>query len=178
MRLLEHRGLVVRRAGSGTYVIPMSSDPVVESLDRFFWVTESSFEDLAQVREMIEPGAAALAAVHASEEDMARLLETVHALEEAFATGQPIRLSQAEAEFHGALAKASGNQLLAAITASLNHLTEKWTMKHSSVVFDADVNHTHRMIVEAIVARDPDRAARQPAYICTWLGGPTPTTRL
>jgi DNA-binding FadR family transcriptional regulator len=158
LRLLQHRGLVYAKPGSGTYVTEMGSGPIIQSIERFFSARECTFEDLMQVRDLLEPGTAALAAISASPEDIEGLRQRVLVLEEAFHSGDPSRLASADSGFHVELAKASGNQLLAALTASFAHLNEKWTEQVSSSVLAEDVNKSHRAIVEAIADGDAERA--------------------
>ena len=158
LHLLEHRGFLVMKPGSGTYVTKMGSEFIVQSVDRFFSMTDCSFEDLLQVRELLEPGAAALAAVNATAEDRAALEESFTALDAAFRSGDPKWLATTNADFHKAIASASGNQLLAAMSDSIAHLVIKWTEKTSTVVFDEDTDRLHREIVQAILDRNPEGA--------------------
>jgi DNA-binding FadR family transcriptional regulator len=136
----------------------MGPGPVVQSIERFFSVRDCSFEALMQVRELLEPGTAALAAVKATPEDIETLRQGVETLEQAFRSGDPKQLALADSEFHVAMANASGNQLLAALTAGIAHLVRKWTEEVSTTVFAEDVNKSHRVILQAIADGDPDRA--------------------
>jgi len=158
LRLLQHRGFVYAKPGSGTYVTEVGAGPIIQSIERFFSARECAFEDLMQVRDLLEPGTAALAAINASPKDVEGLTQKVLALEEAFKSGDPRRLASADSDFHVELAKASGNQLLAALAASLSHIHEKWTEQLSSLVLAEDVNKSHRAILEAIETNDPERA--------------------
>jgi len=136
----------------------MGPEPVIRTIERFFSVRDCSFEALMQVRELLEPGTAALAAVKATPEDIETLRQGVETLEQAFRSGDPKQLALADSEFHVAMANASGNQLLAALTAGIAHLVRKWTEEVSTTVFAEDVNKSHRVILQAIADRDPDRA--------------------
>lgn len=158
LRLLQHRGLVTMKPGSGTYVTQMGSEPVVRSVERFFSARDCSFEHLMQVRELLEPGTAALAALHATPDDIEALRRGVEALEQAFQSGRPDQLALAESDFHTAVGNASGNPLLAAITASITHLVRIWTRESSTTIVNTDANRSHRMILQAILDRDPNRA--------------------
>jgi GntR family galactonate operon transcriptional repressor len=136
----------------------MGSEFIVQSVDRFFTMTDCSFEDLLQVRELIEPGAAALAAINATPEDRAALEENFTALDAAFRSGDPKWLATTNAAFHKAIASASGNQLLAAMSDSIAHLVVKWTEETSTNVFNEDTDRLHREILQAIMDRNPERA--------------------
>ena len=158
LRLLQQWGLVNVKPGSGTYVTRMGTGPVIQTIGRFFSVRDGSFEDMMQVRDLLEPGTAAAAAVHATPESIEALRQRVDAVEQAFQSGDPRQLALADSRFHIEMANASGNQLLAALTAGISHLVRKWTEKTSATVLAEDVNKSHRVILQAIVDRDPDRA--------------------
>ena len=158
LRLLQQRGLIDVKPGSGTYVKTMGPGPVIQTIGRFFSVRDCSFEDMMQVRDLLEPGTAASAAVHATPESIEVLRQRVDALEQAFQSGDPKQLALADSRFHIEIANASGNQLLTALSASIAHLVRKWTEKVSATVLAEEVNKSHRVILQAIVDGDPDRA--------------------
>ena len=83
IRLLEQRGLVNMRVGSGTYVIGISPSTVAESIERYCSLSGCSYEDVVEVKGVLEPEIAALAAVRATPEDLARLGELVEEIDEA-----------------------------------------------------------------------------------------------
>jgi GntR family transcriptional regulator, transcriptional repressor for pyruvate dehydrogenase complex len=158
MRLMVHRGLVTRKPGEGTIVIPLGTEPVSESLERYFWVKECSHEHLMQVREMLEPDAAGLAAGRASLADVRTLWVKLEALDSAFLAGDPKGLAQADSEFHIAVAEISGNPLLAAIIAGIDHLVRRWNEITSAEILDEDAEKSHLPILWAIERGDAARA--------------------
>jgi GntR family transcriptional regulator, transcriptional repressor for pyruvate dehydrogenase complex len=158
MRLMQHRGLVTRKPGGGTIVIPMGTDSLTESLARYFWVKECSHEHLMQVREILEPNAAALAAGAATPEDVRALEEKIDILNGAFVAGDPKRLAQADSEFHVAIAEIAGNPLLAAIIVGIDHLVRTWNEITSAEILDEGSTKSHLPILLAIKDGDPARA--------------------
>ena len=119
-----------------------------------------------EVRSLVEPGIARLAAARRSDEDLARLTAAI-AREDAASTR--VEAHDASRDFHLAVASASGNTELVAVLASLwiveigrrllaaRAATAAWK--------DRDVAE-HRAIAAAIEARDGDRAAaRMAAHI-------------
>jgi len=160
LRLLEQWGLVAIRPGSGTRVVSLDTEPVAKSLQRFVQVKDCSFDDMMRVRELLEPEAAAEAAVHASSDEIEVLKQRLGALEEAFQSGDPAMLALTESQFHTSMANASGNPLLAALAVSIADILLTWTERTAALRFDKDSHDSHRAIVEAITNRDPD-CARQ-----------------
>jgi DNA-binding FadR family transcriptional regulator len=77
MKLLEGRGVVEVRAGSGTYTVAPSVDEVKESLLRLFRgqasPSLSDMEQMLEIREVLEETVATLAAVRATDADVAEM---------------------------------------------------------------------------------------------------------
>jgi GntR family transcriptional regulator, transcriptional repressor for pyruvate dehydrogenase complex len=158
MRLMQHRGLIDRKPGGGTYLIQMGTAALSESLDRYFWIKDCSHDDLFQVRQGLEPVAAALAAQHATPEVIRHLEDRLAKLNEAFLSGDPRMLASTDSEFHIAIAQASLNPLLAAICAGIDDLVRKWNERSSTEIFDEPATQSHLAILLAIKDRDPQRA--------------------
>jgi GntR family transcriptional repressor for pyruvate dehydrogenase complex len=158
LRLLQSRGLVERKPGSGTYVRQMSPAPIIKSVESFFLVSDCSYSDLMQVRLLLEPCASALAATQAAAEDLGLIDQRLEAIEAAFDTGDSTRLAAADAQFHMEVARISGNRLLAAMEAAIDHLVREWTRVSASRVFDRHVMEQHRGILAAIRAHEPEAA--------------------
>ncbi len=158
LRLLQSRGLLERKPGSGTYVKQMSPAPIIKSVESFFLVSDCSYTDLMQVRLLLEPCASALAATQASADDLGLLEQRLEAIEAAFDTGDATRLAAADAQFHMQVARACGNRLLAAMEAAIDHLVREWTRVSAARVFDRQVMEQHRAILAAIRAHAPEAA--------------------
>lgn len=112
-----------------------------------------------EVRSLLEPGIARLAAARRTDEDLARLEGTI--AREAAATSR-VAAHDASRDFHLAVAAATGNPELVGVLASMwiveigrRLLAARAT---SAAWKDTDVAE-HRAITAAIAARDGDRAA-------------------
>src|SRR2546429_475173 len=79
---LEHRGLVAKKQGSGTFVNAMPRSVVADSIERYFIFTNCTHEELSALRMIQEPEVAALAAANATEEDLARLKHVIGLIED------------------------------------------------------------------------------------------------
>ena len=181
MRLMQHRGLIARKPGGGTCLIQMGTSAVSESLDRYFWIKDCSYDDLFQVREALEPVAAALVARHATPEVIRHLEcqcspvnvpspvhyrphidteDTLAKLNDGFLSGDPRMLATTDSEFHIAIAQASMNPLLAAICVGIYDLVRKWNERSSTEIFDEPATKSHLAILVAIKDHDPQRARK------------------
>ena len=160
IHLLEQRGLVEMKAGSGTFVREtIAAHVVADCIERQVAFGNCSHDDLVTLREIIEPGVAALAAKYATPEDLARLQSSAGEIEESFAAGDFRRSSEADVAFHVDLAAATHNELIAAIAAGLQKAMLTW-MLAQSVIHIEEGAVSHRRVYEAVSARDPVRARR------------------
>jgi DNA-binding FadR family transcriptional regulator len=158
IRILQQRGLVDMRIGSGTYVTQVPPHIVGQAIERYFASRECSQKDLQAVRTVIEPEIAALAATHASEDDLAHLGHLLNRLEKAWLAGDTDDLPDADANFHLGLAVASHNELFIAIVSGLSLIMKQWINTTHRLQRVADSHIQHRRVYEAVVARDPNRA--------------------
>jgi len=158
LRLLQQRGLVEMRVGSGTYVRDVPQSVVSECIERFLIFGACSDQALIQLREILEPESAALAAQHASAQDLARLEALVGEIEAAIQSADRERYAAADLGFHEALAQASGNELISAILAGLEKVLHAWLLASSQHFALEKGALTHRPVYEAVAAGDAARA--------------------
>lgn len=113
MRVLAAKGLVESRQKLGTVVKPRSSWSLLDA-DLLRWQEgheDASFlYDLAEVRFIIEPAAARLAALRRTDQDMADLHEALQAMVDAGTDASGV--IDADIAFHRALLYAAHNELL------------------------------------------------------------------
>jgi GntR family transcriptional repressor for pyruvate dehydrogenase complex len=158
LKTLAQRGLVDMRPGRGTMVIDGTSQAVRHSLHLMMSIGSRHVpEHLTQVREIVEPEMAALAAERAEDEHIAAMLaafETMeHALDDADA------FIAADNEFHRAVARGSGNPLILALMDSIvDLLSEQRKMIFSVTGGPQRGQMHHRRVMDAIVAKDIEAA--------------------
>ncbi|MEU1981781.1 FadR/GntR family transcriptional regulator [Nocardia sp. NPDC019395] len=160
IKVLAAKGLVDSRQRRGTFVRDRSEWNVLDS-DVIRWRhsagdASSMLDELAEVRAIVEPSAAGLAALRRTDEDLAAF-EKALADMAAAATGTAEQAAAADLAWHGLLLRAAHNEMLA----SMNVLVEPALMVRDSLVH----NHTtddpvpsHRAVVDAIRAGDPTAA--------------------
>ena len=161
MRILTAKGLLESRPKAGTHVTPRRQwnllDPDV--LEWMFSGTPDKrfIRDLFELRGVIEPAAAAFAAVRHDEGHLERMdagLEGMRRHGLATAEGQA-----ADQEFHTALLDATHNEALTSLTMSVAAAV-RWTTRFKQIKrkYPRDPLPEHIALREAIAARSPKRA--------------------
>ena len=113
MRVLAAKGLVESRQKLGTIVTPRSAWSLLDA-DLLRWQEgneDTSFlDDLAEIRFIIEPAAASLAALRRTDQDLRDIHDALQAMIDAGADGSGV--IDADLAFHRALLNAAHNELL------------------------------------------------------------------
>lgn len=159
LRVLAAKGLVDARQKRGTFVRPRSSWHLLDP-DVIRWQFDGRsdpkfLDNLAEVRGIIEPAAARLAAVRREPADLEALQG---ALEEMETADNPAAAVDADVRFHRALLTATHNELLDRMEVVMaTVLAERDRLVHG-------IDHTdnpapsHAAVLAAIADSDPDAA--------------------
>jgi GntR family transcriptional repressor for pyruvate dehydrogenase complex len=160
IKTLAKEGLVEVRHGRGTFVIDGTSQALRRSLDLMISIGQVggiTDNDMVEIRQILEPGIAALAATRATEQDIADLREAV-AIMDANMDNVSVYIS-ADSNFHLTLAKATYNALISIILDPIVDLLHRQRERIFHVVDGpARGQYHHKRILDAIVGRDPERA--------------------
>lgn len=161
IKVLSAQGLVESRQGSGLYV----RNRPIESVSRAIVLSVSpesdAVEQLFEFRRLLEIDAARLAAQRATPEQIGQIGAVISRYVPN-SDGQPNWESFAEVDetIHAIIAGASGNPYLEVMVASVRGMMQDVVVlvaDHPGSIDEA-MRH-HRLIFEAIAARDPERAA-------------------
>lgn len=160
IRILEIRGFVDRIHGVGVKVNDRSIEVAIEFLTDMIQRNNVTFNELLVVRRLIEPKAAALAAVSPSVEDLENLKECVELMEKEKTITKKYELS--DSRFHETLGRMCGNKLIHTIEQSYSSLLYKQiheaNLKEISIEAES---HYHRKIYECIKNGDSEGAQRE-----------------
>ncbi len=110
IRGLELRGVVEPRQGAGTIVREASADSVVNPFAHALKRRREMVSELLDFRKMLEPPLAARAATHASADEISEMEEILQRQEAKLSRGETT--IGEDAEFHYAVALASGNSVV------------------------------------------------------------------
>jgi GntR family transcriptional repressor for pyruvate dehydrogenase complex len=159
LKVLKERGLIQSRNGEGSYISKPNTDTISSAINRIIRLDNISNDNLHGTRLILETAGARLAAQYARPgdiEDLERILKGM--VDESLPPDNRIRL---DAEFHAALARASGNELLRMFVEVMTILLKDYMAKGMSGI--TGIKNTlsqHRKILEALKKRDPDEAER------------------
>jgi len=159
VRALSNARILEVRQGDGTYVSSLDPGELLEpTLSATHLLRGRTVLELFEVRRMLEPEAAALAAQRADADVIAALRKE---LDRMVAAGERADdLVEADAAFHDVIAGAPGNGVLRALLRSLSTSTVRARLWHGLAERGAlDLaRQEHTRIYEAIAAGDPDLA--------------------
>ncbi len=157
IQILRAEGLVRIRMGVGTFVT-QSAPNILEGPMNFLAHSETKkIQDLLQVRYLLEPAIAALAAEHATADHIARMEEAIADMDRYLADGY--RYIERDNHFHSALAEASNNSVYLLLQNSIVDLLQESRRLAISVPGAAKrANAFHRRILEAVRAHAPKKA--------------------
>lgn len=158
VKALREKGLVEAHPGRGTFITNGTSHSMRQTLD---WMLRAGQSEgaahLAEVREILEPEIAAMAATRADEEHIASLREAVSVMDNA--KRDPDAFIEADLDFHLALAEAASNPLILSLIDSIVGLLRDQRMRIFRVEGGPERGqYHHKRILEAIEHRDPQGA--------------------
>lgn len=122
-------------------------------------VTLASVRDLFEMRLLLEPAAVELAALRASQEELAALHALAHRTYVHDDTGSYEQFLQDNREFHVRIARASGNERLArTLRVLLEEMQRLFFISLGNRDISSELMHEHHDLHDALLARDVTRA--------------------
>lgn len=164
VKVLADRGVLEPIHGRGTFVRPPHQWTDLAAI--IAWQSRTSGPrdialQLVEIRQMIEIGAAGLAAERRSDDDVTRLAEMLETYHEAHSTDSIAETVRTDLEFHDLILRATGNPFLLTVFDPIKEALRTGrtqTSSHRAVREHAIVHH--EAILEAIREGDADQARR------------------
>ena len=158
LKVLEIMGVITQKVGDGSYLNKDASSVLAVPMEFLFLLDDTSLQELAEMRLLMEPALAAKAALHADAQHIAQLRQSIVDLEHS--KRDRVRLVTSDLLFHRAIFQASGNRLAGRLFQTIHRAMLNMMMVTSQLV---DLEHTlqfHQPILVAIEQRDPGLASR------------------
>jgi GntR family transcriptional repressor for pyruvate dehydrogenase complex len=159
IKQLEEGGILESRTGAGTYVAPGDKATLVRALARELERGKARIREIFEIRTMLEPQIAGLAAARISAAHIEKLEKIVRKQERV--VGNVKAFTNLDTRFHTLLIQATGNQVLEQVMVTLRSILREsrsaplmtTTRQHASI-------KGHRALVQALRNRDPQSAIR------------------
>lgn len=159
IRSLESQGLLESRQGNGTYIARHPVELLVTPLASEICSQKDGQKELFEMRRLIEPQLAFLAAERATDEEIVQMEKTLSLQKQQVLRGESG--DEADKQFHYLLASAARNRfLLQIVDSNMNFFME--SRDNFLQVGDRPKKSVqrHRELLDAIEVRDPEGAAQ------------------
>jgi GntR family transcriptional repressor for pyruvate dehydrogenase complex len=154
IKALHEKGLVEAYSGRGTFITDGTSRAIRQSLDLMLKIGQADNSiHLEEVREILEPEIAALAATRIEESQLAMMREAIAVMDRQRL--EPEAYIEADLDFHLALAEAAANPLILSLIDSIVGLLREQRIRIFEVEGGPDRGQVHhRRILQAVESRN------------------------
>ncbi|MFZ0731152.1 MAG: FadR/GntR family transcriptional regulator [Candidatus Sulfotelmatobacter sp.] len=158
VKALREKGLVEAYSGRGTFVTDGTTEAVRQSLDLMVKIGQAEGSaHLAEMRAILEPEIAGLAAQRIQETELATMREAVAVMDGS--RQDPQSYIEADLDFHLALAEGAANPLILSLLDSIVGLLREQRLRIFRVPGGPERGQIHhKRILEAVERRDADTA--------------------
>src|SRR6202140_578717 len=157
---LREKGLVKAYSGPGTFVTNGTSQAIRQSLDLMIRINkQEGSAHLAELRLVLEPDIAALAAQKVEEKLLSTMRESVAVMDRNLR--DPDAYVEADLDFHLALAEAAGNPLILSLLDSIVGLLREQRSRIFNVKGGPERGQFHHKRILAAVEKGDSEAARE-----------------
>lgn len=158
-RLLVQRGLVTVKPGRGMAVAEFDGRLIADQYGLLLRRGEGSFEQLLELRLVVEVEMAVFAAARRTDEHLAEMVEANRALAGALASGVLDEFLEADLRLHEIVARASANPFFSLLICPVTtFLREAYRSGGGYLAGGGDTVREHLEVADAIAAGDPSRA--------------------
>lgn len=160
IRVLETMGIIESRQGEGNFICNNIESSLIQPLSMMFILNNGSYEDILELRNMIELEAVKLAAIRGTEEEFEELKMISQNLTN---NDENCDKEGIDKMIHYKIACMSKNFLIKSLyKISLNLLEDFIVNSRQKIVNyyneEEILNNQHKKICDAIIARDPENA--------------------
>ena len=158
VKALREKGLVEAYSGKGTFITDGTTQAVRQSLDLIVKIGQTEGTNhLAELRAILEPEIAALAAARIQDPELTTMRDAVSVMD---ASGEdPQAYIEADLDFHLALAEAAANPLILSLLDSIVGLLREQRLRIFRVPGGPERGQIHhKRILEAVERRDIEKA--------------------
>ena len=160
LRVLETMGIIESRQGEGNFICNKIESSLIQPLSMMFTLNNGSYEDIIELRRIVELEAVKLAAIRGTEEEFEDLKMITQRL---IGNDKICNKAEIDKEIHYKITCMSKNFLIKSLyNISLNLLEDFIVNSRQKIVEyyheEETVNIQHKKICEAITSRDAENA--------------------
>jgi len=160
IRVLETMGIIESRQGEGNFICNKIESSLIQPLSMMFTLNNGSYEDIIELRRIVELEAVKLAAIRGTEEEFEDLKMITQRL---IGNDKICNKAEIDKEIHYKITCMSKNFLIKSLyNISLNLLEDFIVNSRQKIVEyyheEETVNIQHKKICEAITSRDAENA--------------------
>lgn len=160
LRVLETMGIIESRQGEGNFICNKIESSLIQPLSMMFTLNNGSYEDIIELRRIVELEAVKLAAIRGTEEEFEDLKIITQRL---MGNDKICNKAEIDKEIHYKITCMSKNFLIKSLyNISLNLLEDFIVNSRQKIVEyyheEETVNIQHKKICEAITSRDTENA--------------------
>jgi GntR family transcriptional regulator, transcriptional repressor for pyruvate dehydrogenase complex len=160
VKALREKGLVEAYSGRGTFITNSTSQAIRQSFDLVTRIGQvDGSRHLAEVRAILEPEIAALAASRVEEQHLASMREALAVMDRSRHDSEAF--IEADLDFHLALAEAASNPLILSLLDSIVELLREQRLRIFNVEGGPERGQWHHRRILAALERRDARAVRQ-----------------
>lgn len=165
VRLLVNGGLVRVQQGLGTFIT--SRQPMAEPLATRLHRAE--YQDLNEVRLLLEVKIAEKAAVHRTKEDIAQMKDFLKQRHQHAKANNVEACMKADINFHTSIAVASQNEIMVDLYKTIaTHILQSFKDRYADTGAFLGSQTLHKSLLEAIIGKDPSQALVWATRISTY----------
>ena len=164
IKTLETRGLIETHQGKGIYIKSNNLDYFLEVLNDSLifdiYKDEGLLLELTDVRKMIETNVIYEVAQKPGKELLQQLIEIFDGMEKIIEAGEDVaEYNLLDVKFHKTIIGASGNKIIITLYKYLSNLLKRSVTETGYMEGSLEQGfQDHRLLIEALVSRDPQRA--------------------
>lgn len=155
VRLLVNTGMLRVQQGQGTFVT--SRQPLSGPLGKKLHTAD--YQELNEVRLLLEVKIAEKAALHRTRDDLSRMKTHLRTREKSAKAGDVDATMQADVHFHTSIAVASKNSIMLELYQTIaTHMLQSFKDRHKDTSDFAATQFMHKALLDAIADQNPAEA--------------------
>jgi len=159
LKALKQEGLVEVRPGLGTFVVDATGEALTQTFGLMMSLgSKDRLADIVEIRELLEPEIAALAALRATEDDLLHLRRALESMDQNITEIE--EYTQEDHAFHLALARATQNAIIPRLIAPIVDLLQELRKQIALVEGARERGQVHHHKIFAAVRKHNSQAAR------------------